>query len=543
MAAFDTDRLSAYRPLIVLVRWATILVGIVVTFSQHAHMAEIVAGGALAVHALLRSIVPVRYSSPVSGIPGIIAELAPPLLAVTLTGLWGSPYVFTLATPVVAAGFAEGFTLAIPLAAIVVTGITLLHIPRHSSEVSLATEGTAEMVMVALVAGWSHRIFGMAEQRTFTALSRLTQLSQANDLLQKLNLVAQTLPASLDLGETIGSIMTQVRGLFQPDVSAIFLWDAVIGTWTPAGVEGARLPQVLDEAALPLPVRAAGQSALSSAGAFAVDLSVDGPGLTPAGRAGIYAPLVARQTLVGVLAIESRDPDAFATDHVDLVTGLSEQAALAIDNALWFSRLRTVGAEEERNRIARDLHDSVAQALAYLAFELERLVELSRYPTPITPELENLRQDVRKVVTEVRDTLYDLRTDVSDSQDLIETVREFLERVGQRSDLDVQLETNGERRLALRLEREIWRIAQEAVVNVERHARARCLKVTWSVDDRAAEMVITDDGIGFPLGTAGRMDSYGLLGMRERADAIGATLVIDSSPGRGTSIRCRVEAT
>jgi len=118
---------------------------------------------------------------------------------------------------------------------------------------------------------------------------------------------------------------------------------------------------------------------------------------------------------------------------------------------------------------------------------------------------------------------------------------DFLERVEARSTLRVTFEQDAERRLPIPLERELWRIGQEAITNVERHARATSLLVRWVV--RASEVLleVVDDGRGFPLGTAGRMDSYGLLGMRERAGAIGATLDVDTAPGRGTAIRCRME--
>jgi signal transduction histidine kinase len=296
----------------------------------------------------------------------------------------------------------------------------------------------------------------------------------------------------------------------------------------------------MDETTLPVPVRLAARTALHERGALFVDLRTDGPGLTPAARVGIYAPLVARRSLVGVIAVESQAPDTFSPGDLQLMTGVAEQAALAIDNALWFGRLRTVGAEEERTRIARDLHDRVAQALAYLAFELDRIVDLSTRQ-PVRTELDNLRHDVRRVVTEVRDTLYDLRTDVSESRSLGDTMTAFLERVRLRSNLVVTFEQRAVRRLAVPLERELWRIGQEAVTNVERHARASSMTVKWLVTSSAATLEVTDDGRGFPLGTAGRMDSYGLLGMRERAGAIGATLEVDTAPGRGTSIRCRVE--
>ena len=87
-------------------------------------------------------------------------------------------------------------------------------------------------------------------------------------------------------------------------------------------------------------------------------------------------------------------------------------------------------------------------------------------------------------------------------------------------------------------ERELWRVAQEAVTNVERHANARRVRLVWRCNGDSAVLDITDDGDGFPIGTAGRLDSYGLLGMRERAASIGATLELNSEPGRGTRVRC-----
>jgi signal transduction histidine kinase len=144
-------------------------------------------------------------------------------------------------------------------------------------------------------------------------------------------------------------------------------------------------------------------------------------------------------------------------------------------------------------------------------------------------------------VSEVRETLYDLRTDVTEQQDLVVTLTGFLERVRSRSHIAVDFQHDLRRRLPLPIEREVWRIAQEAVTNVERHAHARNLSVRWSVSSQTARLEITDDGEGFIMEPAGRFDAYGLLGMRERADAIGGTLDISSSPGSGTRVSCAVD--
>jgi len=502
--------------------------------------AEVIAAVVLVVYAALRTLVPVKWPTSFTGVASVLAEALLCLVCVDATGYWNSPFVFTMVTAPVAAGFASGFGFALAVAIGCSVSATAPSFSTQSAALQTTTEGTAEVVLGALIAGYGRRIFGEAEQRTKTALTRLSDLTEANDLLQGLNALAQRLPASLDLRETVQETVDQVRALMRPDAIALFLWDASLNQWTVARAEGVRLPPSIRDEAVPVPVRVAGTTTAPDRLARLVDLTVDGPGMTPAGAVGIYASLIARQSLVGVLAMESRSRSGLGPRDLALTAGIAEQAALAIDNAQWFSRLRTVGAEEERSRIARDLHDRVAQTLAYLAFELDRIVDLSACRT-VTVELEGLRHDVRRVVGEIRDTLYDLRTDVTESKSLVETVEAFLDRVGSRSGLDVTFHHSESRRLALPLERELWRIAQEAVTNVEHHARAHTLGVTWRVSPRWATLEIADDGVGFPGGAAGRMDSYGLLGMRERADAIGATLEIDTAPGNGTTIRCRVE--
>ncbi|MEJ7765684.1 MAG: sensor histidine kinase, partial [Acidimicrobiales bacterium] len=213
---------------------------------------------------------------------------------------------------------------------------------------------------------------------------------------------------------------------------------------------------------------------------------------------------------------------------------------LATDTARLFGRLRTVGADQERTRIARDLHDRVGQSLAYLAFELDRLVAKSD-AAPLRSQLEGLRDDVRRAVTEVRETLYDLHTEVTEQVGLAAVLDDFAQRVQSRSGLAVEVRVEGTGRPPLTQERELLRIAQEALTNVERHADASCVIVSLRIRPEEAFLEVADDGQGFVRGEGGRLDSYGLVGMRERADAIGAALEIVSAPGQGTTIRCRVQ--
>ena len=238
------------------------------------------------------------------------------------------------------------------------------------------------------------------------------------------------------------------------------------------------------------------------------------------------------------MAIEHNETKHFTVRDLELVEGFVAPAALALDNARWFARLRTVGADEERTRIARDLHDRIGQSLAYLGFELDRLVDRDEAGDAITAELHQLRDDVRGVTREVRDTLYDLRTDVSEGQGLGDVLEQFAQRLGDRADLRIQVEADRGARLPMLQEREMWRVAQEALANVERHSKATAVRVVWRCDGERAFIDVTDNGMGFDQSRAGRVDSYGVLGMRERASSIGASLEIVSAPGRGTRVRC-----
>ena len=142
------------------------------------------------------------------------------------------------------------------------------------------------------------------------------------------------------------------------------------------------------------------------------------------------------------------------------------------------------------------------------------------------------------MIREIRDTLSDIRTDVSDSKGLEDTIADFAERLAERSGLEIEVEIDASDRLPIMQEREMWRIAQEAMVNIERHADASTAKVRWQTNGESGILEISDDGRGFAIGKSGRIDSYGLVGMRERASSVGAAFEVESTSGQGTTIRC-----
>ncbi len=536
------DRVAPFAPVITAMRMATTAVSLLVAepFIASGSLRFILCTTIVVVYAILRSFRPIIYSGDLASMCRVVAEVAIHLGVVVMTGLWSSPFVFCLITALVVAGFARGFAFALRVSATASVAISLPYVLLSQvTQESLSRSSTwsALLMLIAIVAGYGRRISGEADRERDLALDRLGRLADANALLYSLHRVAQTLPASLDMNEVLESTVSRLRGLVDFDAVLIMLFDDTDGHWQVIRQEGCHLDGRLGPTDLPLGMR---QAITESRVVMVNDLGTQrtGPGFDGRSGSGLYGVLTARGSIMGLIALEHRDHNKFDHRAGGLLGGFIPPLALALDNARWFARLRTVGADEERTRIARDLHDRIGQSLAYLAFELDRIVARHEAKEEVGSSLDQLRGDVRGVIREVRDTLYDLRTDVSEVQSLPDTLRQYCDRVAERTTLRFEIDSDTDERLPILQEREMWRIAQEAVANVERHAQATSVTITWRCDAGRAAVRISDDGRGFDIGRAGRLDSYGMLGMRERASSIGAMLEVHSTPGHGTSITC-----
>lgn len=540
----DSRLVGRFRLIVSIVRIATTLIalGLISTSAVDRDAGMIAWAVVVTLYNLFRLAVPLESHEDTVSLIRVLIEVALHATAVVLTGAWSSPFVFPLLPAIIVAGFGRGIwpALRISLTTSVTVGVVEVASFTGASGVWVTNlQWTLFLVMVGVMSGYARRILGEARTTHSLAMTRVANLTDANRLLTSLHSVAQVLPASLDLDEVLDSTVTRLRRLFAYDAAVLLLLDETDGSWQVARWDGHRLTGALEPTQLPRVLR---RVSIERTVALVADLGLQGGGLVPEMNAGLYGPLVAREELVGLVAVEVGGEGTFASRDAQLLEGFLEPVALAVSNARVFDRLRTVGADEERTRIARDLHDRIGQSLAYVAFELDRLVKSHEEGKDLGPSLQQLRNDVRGVIGEVRDTLYDLRTDVSESQDFAATMREFLDRVELRSGLTVEFTTRADARMPILPERELWRIAQEAVINVERHADARHVVISWQTDGRSAVLEVVDDGVGIPEGRSGRLDSYGILGMRERAASVGATLQIDSTPGRGTVVRCRLDA-
>jgi signal transduction histidine kinase len=540
LPSIGVDRVASFASLITAMRLATTAISLLLVASRLDQFGTAVRVWTAVIlgYAIFRAFRPIRYENDLPSLLRVLGEVVLHVAAVVMTGYWQSPLIFTLLTAVIVAGLARGFGFSIRIAVVTVLAVSFPYILQASDqrEAFLQSASWGGIVMlVAIIAGYARRISGEADRERELAMDRLSRLSDANALLFSLHRVTQTLPASLDLGDVLDSTLSRMKSLVAYDSVAVLLFDETDGHWEVVRHQGLHVPSRLGPTELPVGLK---QAITENRPIYVPDLRAEGPGLSDRSGSGIYTVLSARGAIIGLLAIEHSDFEHFTSRDVELIEGFVAPASLALDNARWFARLRTVGADEERTRIARDLHDRIGQSLAYLAFSLDRLVERDAAGEQVTEDLGQLREDVRGVIREVRDTLYDLRTDVSEEQGIGVVLEQYVARVAERSRLNIQVEADKEHRLPILQEREMWRIAQEALANVERHARATAVRIVWRCDGERALIDVTDNGVGFEAATAGRLDSYGVLGMRERASSIGASLEILSAPGRGTRVRC-----
>jgi signal transduction histidine kinase/ligand-binding sensor domain-containing protein len=209
-------------------------------------------------------------------------------------------------------------------------------------------------------------------------------------------------------------------------------------------------------------------------------------------------------------------------------------------------RVRQVEAQfnavlAERNRIAREIHDTLAQGFVAVSLQLELLGrKLGDAPDGVKSLVQQTRELVQSSLEEARRSIWELRSQGSDAADFRSRLSRMATEIGKRAGLNVQFSVLGTyRALPEKMENEFLKIGQEAVTNVVRHAQAQQLTINLAYENKKVRMTIADDGRGFEgdANSSGPDGHFGLRGMRERADEIGADLTVKSAPGEGTQIR------
>ena len=246
-------------------------------------------------------------------------------------------------------------------------------------------------------------------------------------------------------------------------------------------------------------------------------------------------PIVAHGAVIGAFYLTGKeDSDEFADGDQELIEMLAAHAAVAIENARLYERSRELSVVEERNRLARDLHDVVVQTLFGVVLTADAAALLvDRDPAAAKAELERLREQAQGALAELRSLVFELRPADLEADGLAATLGKHVDVLARVHGLPVALELEAEPELEPARAGEAFRIVQEALNNAQRHASATAIAVR--VGPRAIS--VADDGVGFDPDAPGvRGRRLGLTSMEERAAALGATLRIESLRGEGTTV-------
>jgi signal transduction histidine kinase len=249
---------------------------------------------------------------------------------------------------------------------------------------------------------------------------------------------------------------------------------------------------------------------------------------------------------MGALCVGRKEPQAFQPEERELLEGLAGQAAIAIENARLYEEVGSLATLQERERIAREMHDGLAQALGFLRFRLKALedrIEGGGQP-PGTAELAEMKSVAGKAFEEVRQSIFGLRTMVSRSLGLVPTLAEYLHEFSAQHGIQVDLQLQEDRipRFSSAEETQLVRIIQEGLTNIWKHATATRAVIRFGVRNGNWEVTIHDNGRGFEPERIRRGGSsrFGLETMRERAEGLGGGLMIESRPGAGTTVTIRL---
>lgn len=269
----------------------------------------------------------------------------------------------------------------------------------------------------------------------------------------------------------------------------------------------------------------------------------------PPMRSLLAVPIIASGRILGNLYLTEKDDlPAFDASDEETLERFATQAALAIENARLHRQVGALAMTEERERIAREIHDSVAQVLGYVNTKAQAAEELLRagQPDKAAIQIGQLGEAAREAYADVREHILGLRTAATVDRDFLATLREYLRRWTEQSGVAATLLTEPSGGFAPRLsataELQLLRIIQEGLSNVRKHAGATVVTVHLTAAEGWIEARIEDNGAGFDPSATSRAEypRFGLSTMRERAEAVGGTLEIESSVGAGTRVVARI---
>lgn len=263
-------------------------------------------------------------------------------------------------------------------------------------------------------------------------------------------------------------------------------------------------------------------------------------------RSLLAVPLLYKNRVVGMITFGHDEPGYYTEHHADLALAFGSQAAVAIENARLYEQARSLAALQERQRLARDLHDSVSQALYGIALGsrtartmVDRAQLNVQQASALAAPLDYVLSLAEAALTEMRALIFELRPESLEVEGLVAALTRQADALRVRHSLEVAISFAPEPELSLAAKEALYRVAQEALNNVVRHAAARRVEISLQHENGCLLLEICDDGRGFDAAQS-FPGHLGLHSMRERLQAIGGTLEIESTLGAGTRVQVEI---
>jgi two-component system NarL family sensor kinase len=251
-------------------------------------------------------------------------------------------------------------------------------------------------------------------------------------------------------------------------------------------------------------------------------------------------PLYFRDRPLGIINLTGPSWRQLTADELRLLATIAYQVGIAVERARLAEESARLARAEERTRLAREIHDTLAQGLTAIGLDVEgALRHLSDSPERARERLERALATTRESLEDARRSVLDLRAEALAGRPLGEALAALGRGFASETGVRVDVHADEVVRLPLRAEAELYRIAQEALTNVRKHAGATHVEVTLRGTPAGATLSVRDDGVGFDPSNVGD-ERHGLVGMRERARLAGGSMRVTSRPGRGTTVSVRV---
>lgn len=382
-------------------------------------------------------------------------------------------------------------------------------------------------------------------QVSYAHLERM--VAQRTKELDTLSAIAAVVSRSLNLDVILNDALDKTLQVMDVDSGGIYLLDEDAGILTMAAHRGFSPQFVTKIDYLNIGEGFSGQVVQSGEPLVVNNVSTD-PRLvrTAAREEGLHSlvsvPLQAKGNVLGVIFTVTRNYHDFTEQDVGLMTAIGQQVGVAIENARFYEQAQQAAALQERQRLARELHDSATQSLYAVTMFAEAAARLLKSGDiePAANHLQDVRETAREALQEMRLLIFELRPPILEEEGLVAALQTRLEMVEERSGLETEFKAEQIAELPPNIEESFYRVAQETLNNILKHAQARTVSVQLCQNQHTVTLEISDDGVGFDPMTIEGKGGLGLKGMTERVTLLGGQLTVNSKPGAGTKVRVEV---